>query len=118
MSYQAVRKLSDKWLQQGGFYRFKSKAEYESFQLPFSELAVGDQISIKGCKKVWTVGNTNEQSNFAMCDEIFIMATITIHDDQGYYASILREDIEQVLKDEIDVQLFHTNGQLTFEFFS
>ncbi|PGT83260.1 hypothetical protein [Bacillus sp. AFS040349] len=115
MSYAAVKLLSQNSLD-NAFYEFKSKEEREQFKLPFYNLKINDKVSIKGCKKLWIVCNTNNGNEFYSCGKYHVHGNITINDEKGYYASIRREDIEKIIKDKEDEDLFYNNGQLAFSF--
>lgn len=112
MSYAAVNKLSAE-ARDNAFYEFNSEEEAKHFELPFSGLKSNDKVVINGCKKIWTVCSIHSNNRFYLCKKFHVQGTVTIKDANGFYASIRREDIERIIKDDKDEELFRNNGQLS-----
>ncbi|MCM3444002.1 MULTISPECIES: hypothetical protein [Metabacillus] len=117
MSYKAVESLSRKYDGIDCLFIFPNEEAYNEFDVPFPTLKPNDRVSITGCKKVWTVRNVNEHSVFKKPDgSIWALGTVTISDEKGYYASIHRSDISEVLHTKEEEEIFKNKGQLTFSF--
>lgn len=117
MSYKVVEALSLEIKGRDSFFVFPNEEAYNTFDVPFPKLKVLDRVAINGCKRIWTIRNTNTQSTFTQPNgTIWALAKVTISDESGYYASIHRKYIERVLPTKEDEALFHNNGQLSFSF--
>lgn len=117
MSYKAVEALASKHQGRDSFFIFPNEESYKKYDVPFSNIKSLDRVAIKGCKRIWTIRNVNNQSTFKQPDgSIWALAKVTISDESGYYASIHRQDIERILPTKEDEALFQNNGQLSFSF--
>ncbi|WP_273854039.1 hypothetical protein [Guptibacillus spartinae] len=111
MSYKAVNKLSGKKLESKPL-RFNSWDQYKQYQFPFHHLEVHDRVAIKGCDKTWFVVDTFYHPTEIM-NKIIVCPSVCIRDESGFYASILREDIETIFKDDEEELLYRNGGQIS-----